>query len=122
MSQVKVSEVVQYGGQSQSANGVVTLTFIAAYSELVNTVKTYQLLNVNIKIGAKLPGQKAFPLGEFMVHSVFVDHDGESKIKFKGNADYVELDALNKLPYSSAEVPEFQLLMKAEVEDEQDEE
>ena len=120
MKTVKVSEVVRYDGHSTSGKGVITVNFRAAYSELVKTINMLQALNETAKLGAKLPNQKPMPLGQFMIDRVVIDSDGESRIKFKGNADYVESQNLNSLPFQQDEEPYFQLMVKAEI-DEDDE-
>lgn len=117
MKTVKVTEVVRYDGHSTSGRGVINVTFKAAYSELVKTIQMLQALNETVKLGAKLPNQKPLSLGQFMISSVMIDSDGESKIKFKGNADYVESANLNELPFQQDDDPYFQLMLKAEIEE-----
>lgn len=121
MKNIKVKEVVKYAGHNISANGVVNFTLVAGYSELVNTIKSMQLLNNDITIKAKLPDQKPMKLGLFMLNQVVVDGDGESKLKFKGNSDYIEMDNLNLLPLNHDDVSEFVILLDADVEEEDDE-
>ena len=65
MKQIRVREVVKYGGHSLSANGSVNLTLKADYSELVNTIQVQQMLNNDVSIKAKLPGGKPMRLGMF---------------------------------------------------------
>lgn len=121
MSQtVKVKEVVTYGGHSISANGSVNLTFKAQYSELVNTVQSLQLLNNDVFIKAKVAGMKAMKLGMFRVKDVSVSGDGSSTIKFNGISDYIEVDKLNLLPLKDSDTPLFNILMEAEIEEEDD--
>lgn len=119
---VKVREVVSYGGHGLSANGAVNLTFKASYSELVNTIQTMQMLNNDVHISAKLPGQKPMKLGMFRIKSIGIDGDGESTIKFNGLNDYVEMDNLNLLPTKRDEGDgSFAIQMLAESEPEDDE-
>lgn len=118
MKSIKVTEVVKYDGHSTSGRGVINVTFKAAYSELVKTIQMLQALNETVKLGAKLTNQKPISLGAFMISNVSIDSDGESKIKFKGNADYVETDNLNKLPFQQEDESLFQLMLKAEIEEE----
>ena len=115
---IKVKEVVTYNGHSLGANGSVNLTLVASYSELVNTIKVMQMLNYNVTIKAKLQNGKPFVLGNFMVKQIVVDGDGESKLKFNGLIDYVEMDNLNILPLRGEEVTEFVVLMEAAIEEE----
>lgn len=115
---VKVKEVVRYDGHNVSANGSVNFNLKAGYSELVNTIKVMQMLNNDVTIKAKIPGQKAMKLGIFRVKQVVIDGDGESKLKFNGLNDYIEMDNLNLLPLNSDDNKEFVVLMEAEIEEE----
>lgn len=118
---VKVKEVVKYDGHSLSANGSVNFTLKASYSELVNTIQLMQMLNNDVTIKAKPPGGKAMKLGVFRIKQVTIDGDGESKLRFNGLNDYIEMDNLNLLPLKSDETSEFQVLFEADIEEEDDE-
>ena len=119
VAKVRVREVVSYGGHSLSANGSVNLTLKAKYGELVNTIGTLQMLNNDIAIKSKLPGQKPMALGMFRLKSVAIDDDGDSTLKFNGLNDYVEMDNLNLLPTKRDEGDgTFVVMMVAEVEQE----
>lgn len=122
MMNVKVREVVRYAGHNITANGAVTFNLVASYSELTNTIQAMQMLNNDINIKAKIPGGKAMKLGMFRLNQIVIDGDGESKLKFKGLNDYIEMDNLNALPLNSDENKEFQILMEAEIESEDDDE
>lgn len=113
---VKVKEVVKYGGHSLSANGSVNFTLKAQYSELSNTIQLMQMLNNDVSIKAKIPGDSPMKLGFFRVKQIVIDGDGESIIKFNGLNDYIEMDNLNLLPLNSDENKEFVVLMEAEIE------
>ena len=119
---IKVKEVVKYGGHSLSANGSVNFTLKAAYSELTNTIKLMQMLNNDVNIKAKVPSGKPMKLGMFRIKQIIIDGDGESTIKFNGLNDYIEMDNLNLLPLNSDENKEFAILMEAEIEEEDNEE
>ena len=122
MKQIKVKQVVKYGGHSLSANGSVNFTLKAAYSELVNTIQAMQMLNNDVVIKAKVPGSKPMKLGMFRIKQITVDGDGESTIKFNGLNDYVEMDNLNLLPTKRDEGDgSFAIQMLAELEPEDDE-
>ena len=112
---LKVKQVVQYGGHSLKANGSVDFTLKAAYSELVNTIQTMQMLNNDITIKAKV-NKKVLSLGIFRIKQIIIDGDGESKLRFNGLSDYIEMDNLNMLPLNSDEVKEFVVMLTAEVE------
>lgn len=115
---IKVKEVVKYGGHSLSANGSVNFTLKAAYSELTNTIKLMQMLNNDVNIKAKVPSGKPMKLGMFRIKQIVIDGDGESTIKFNGLNDYIEMDNLNLLPLNSDDNKEFVVLMEAEIEEE----
>ena len=117
----RVQEVVRYGGHNLSANGSVTLTLNASYSELVKTIQTMQMLNNDGSIKAKLPGKKPMKLGMFRINHIDVFDDGTSRIKFKGISDYIEMDNLNSLPKKDEEVPDFKVLYEADIEEEDEE-
>ena len=121
MKQIRVREVVKYGGHSLSANGSVNLTLKADYSELVNTIQVQQMLNNDVSIKAKLPGGKPMRLGMFRVKSTTIDGDGESTLKFNGLNDYIEMDNLNLLPTKGSGDEMFVIMMEADVEEEDDE-
>lgn len=118
---IKVKEVVKYGGHSLSANGSVNFTLKAMYDELANSIKLMQMLNNDVSIKAKVPGQKAMKLGIFRVKQIIVDGDGESTLKFNGLNDYIEMDNLNVLPLNSDENKEFVVLMETDIEEEETE-
>lgn len=122
MMNVKVKEVVKYGGHSLSANGSVNFTLKAQYSELPNTIKLMQMLNNDVNIKAKVPGGKPMKLGFFRVKQIVIDGDGESTIKFNGLNDYIEMDNLNLLPLNTDESKEFVVLMEADIETDEMEE
>lgn len=113
---VKVKEIVKYGGHNLSANGSVNLTFKASYSELTNTIQLMQMLNNDVNIKAKIPGEKAMKLGMFRIKEIKVEGDGESVIKFNSLNDYTEMDNLNYLPIKGSENEEFAVMMSAEIE------
>ena len=122
MMNVKVKEVVKYGGHSLSANGSVNFTLKAQYSELPNTIKLMQMLNNDVNIKAKVPGGKPMKLGFFRVKQIVIDGDGESTIKFNGLNDYIEMDNLNLLPLNTDENKDFVVLMEADIETDEMEE
>jgi hypothetical protein len=115
---IKVKEVVTYGGHSLKANGAVDFTLKAAYSELANSIKLMQMLNNDVNIKAKVPGGKAMKLGMFRVKQIVVDGDGESVLKFNGLNDHIEMDNLNMLPLNDSDTKEFVVLLEAEIEEE----
>lgn len=119
---ISVKEVVKYDGHNVSANGSVNFNLKADYSELVNTIKVMQMLNNDITIKAKLPDRKPFKLGVFRLKQIVIDGDGESKIKFNGLNDYIEMDNLNQLPLNSDDMKQFIVMFSADIENEVEEE
>ncbi len=115
---IKVKQVVKYGGHSLSANGSVNFTLKASYSELPNSIQLMQMLNNDVNIKAKLPGGKPMKLGSFRIKQIVIDGDGESTIKYNGLNDYIEMDNLNLLPMNDSDNKEFIVLMDAEIESE----
>ena len=120
MKDIKVKQVVTYGGHSLKANGAVDFTLKSAYSELVNTIQLMQMLNNDVDIKAKLPGKKAMKLGMFRIKQIIIDGDGESILKFNGLNDHIEMDNLNLLPLNTDDDKEFAVLMEAEIEEEEE--
>ena len=120
MNDIKVRQVVTYGGHSLKANGAVDFTLKSAYSELVNTIKLMQMLNNDVEIKAKLPGKKAMKLGSFRIKQIVIDGDGESILKFNGLNDHIEMDNLNLLPLNTDDDKEFAVMMEAEIEEEEE--
>lgn len=96
---IDVKQVVRYGGHSLAASGSVNLTFKAMYSELEKTILLHQMLNNDVIVKAKLPGQKKpLMLGMFRINGLNTSDDGCSTIKLNGLNTYVEMDNLNLLP------------------------
>lgn len=118
---VKVKEVVKYGGHSLSANGSVNVALKASYSELTNTIQMMQMLNNDVNIKAKLPAGKPMKLGMFRIKQIIIDGDGESILKFNGLNDYIEMDNLNLLPLNNDDNKEFVIMMEADIEVETEE-
>lgn len=121
MKKVKVKEVVEYYGHSISPNGSVNFSLKADYSELTNTIMLMQMLNNDIIIKCKIPTNKPFKIGVFRLKKIEIDGDGESKIKFNGLTDFIEMDNLNILPASQSEEKRFTVMMETEIEDESEE-
>ena len=116
MTEIKVKQLVTYGGHSMGASASVNLTLKSKYSELPKSIQQLQMLNNDVSIKAKLPGRKPMKLGVFRINKIVVDGEGESVLKFNGLSDYIEMDNLNLLPLSTEENKEFAVMMEAEVE------
>ena len=114
---IGVKEIVSYKGHSIKTNGNMELAFTAMYDQLTKSIEILQLLNNNIKIFAKLSGNKPIYLGEFSVKNVLFDGDGESIIKFISTVDFVELNNLNTIISQE----NFQIKLEANIELEEEE-
>lgn len=119
---IKLKQVVRYNGHSLSANGSVNFDLKAEYGELGNTIQLFQLLNNDVKIKVKLAGSKPMMLGMFRIKQITIDGDGESKIRFNGLNDYIEMDNLNLLPLNSDDAKNFVVMYEADIEEEDEEE
>lgn len=116
---VKIKQVVNYSGHNVKTNGSIDLTFKAKYDELTNSMQVLQMLNNDVNITTKIPGvKKPIPLGMFRVKSVNFDGDGESTLKFNSIVDNVEMNNINSIVCKE----EFQILLSADIELEEDEE
>lgn len=113
---IKIKEVVKYGGHTLNDKGVVGLTLKASYSELPNSIMLMQMLNNDMDVKARLPEAKAIQLGLFKIKQIIFDGDGESVIKLSGINDFIEMDNLNRLPTKAADVAEFVVLFEADIE------
>lgn len=120
LKNIKITEMVEYAGHSLKANGSVDFNLKAPYSELVKTINVMQMLNNDIEIKAKV-AKRVLELGSFRIKQIIIDGDGESKLRFNGLSDYIEMDNLNSLPLASDDVKEFKILMEAEIESEEEE-
>lgn len=119
---IKLKQVVRYNGHSLSANGSVNFDLKAEYGELANTIQLFQLLNNDVKIKAKLAGSKPMMLGMFRIKQITIDGDGESRIRFNGLNDYIEMDNLNLLPLNSDDAKNFVVMYETDIEEEGEDE
>lgn len=119
-TRIRVKQVATYGGHSLSSNGSVNLTLKASYSELPKSIELMQMLNNDVLIRTRVPGEKVKRLGEFRIKAVNINGDGESILKFNGLNDFVEMNNLNNLPLSSDSIKEFVVMYQAYIEHEDD--
>lgn len=116
---LKIQQVVSYFGHNMLNSGSVNLNLKASYSNLRETVLLTQMLNNDVEILARIPGQKAKRLGIFLIKKIQIDDDGESKITFNGLSEYIEMNNLNLLPLRDSDVTEFKVLYKTQIEHEE---
>ncbi len=117
--QIKLKMVAQYNGHSFKKNGDLDLNFKLDYSEIVNVVSLIRMLNQNIKIMAKVGRSNPEELGEFIIRSVGIDRDGESKVKFSSETDDVNAEKLIDLMKPETLIV---LQLKATIESDEEEE
>ena len=98
VKEVSVKLVSMYDGHSIKQNGNVDLKLGCEYSELPNYVQLVQMLNNDINVAVKLPGdKKPIKIGMFRLKQLNVSHDGSAKISFSSTNDFVEVNELNRL-------------------------
>lgn len=117
-TKIEVKQLVRYKGHNVSQNGLINLSVVAKYDELVKTINALQMLNNDIMLSAKIvgSGEKAFKLGLFRLKQVTINGDGESVLKFNGMAECTEMDNINVLPLIQNDEKTFFLRMLAKVE------
>lgn len=122
MEVVKLKFEGKYVDHNVKANKSAMLQFKMPYTELVNYVQSVQMLNENVTVGVKVGADKPVSLGTFMMQNLNIDRDGEGKMKFNSQLDFIDGNALNELAMRSDEP--LIILLKAEIdtEDESDSE
>jgi hypothetical protein len=120
--QIKIKEMMSYGGHSLKANGSVDLTLKAQYSQCTKSMQLLQMLNNDVKIQIKKSGKK-FSIGFFRIKEVKFDGDGESTVKFNTLSDFADVDSMNNLVKVTQDEPEeFIVMFAAEIEEESEKE
>lgn len=98
VKEASVKFVSMYDGHSIKQNGNVDLKLSCDYSELPNYVQLVQMLNNDINVAVKLPGdKKPIKVGMFRLKQLNVSHDGSAKISLSSTNDFVEVNELNRL-------------------------
>lgn len=117
MPKINVKTLASYAGHTINKNKSISLTLKFSYETIVKYIQAIQMLNENVELLAKVGGEK-IKLGSFMINNINIDHDGEGKIKFNSQIDYVELNSISKL----IDTEIFKLSLSADVEDTEEEE
>lgn len=112
MPKINVKTLASYAGHTINKNKSISLTLKFSYETIVKYIQAIQMLNENVELLAKVGGEK-IKLGSFMINNINIDHDGEGKIKFNSQIDYVELNSISKL----IDTEIFKLSLSADVED-----
>lgn len=114
---VNIKTVASYVGHNVNKNKTISLTLKFGYDTITKYIQTIQMLNENIDIVVKIPDVGTVRLGNFMINNISIDHDGEGKIKFNSQVDYVELNNISKL----IDTEMFKISLIAEIEEEEKE-
>lgn len=117
MQTIKLRFEAKYLNHSvKGQNKVIDIVFKMPYSELTQYVQTLQLLNENITVAGKIGAdKKPVSLGTFMLNNLNIDRDGEGKIKFNSQLDYINAEAVNALASRNDEP--LIMMLKADIED-----
>ena len=113
---LQIKTVATYNCHNVRANKSVDITFKFAYGDLLEYIKTIQMLNENVIIKVKQHDSKSQMLGVFMVKDIHIDHDGEGRIKFNSMTDQSEVQLMHLLANNEP----FKILMEAEIEEAED--
>lgn len=116
---VRLKAVATYNGHNIKSNKSVDLNLLFGYDELPNYIRLIQMLNENIRIAVKVPGEnKPIKLGTFMINRIAIDNDGEGKVKFNSMIDYVETILIDRIINKEP----FQVMFAADIDEEGSEE
>lgn len=107
-----------YNGHNVKPNGSVNVSVKTKYSQLTKAIQFIQVLNNDIKLGVRIEDE-VLKIGTFRLKDIKVDHDGECVVNFNSQVDFVEIDNLTDMVNDGKE---FELLAKAEIELEDEEE
>lgn len=116
---IEVKMVAQYNSHGLKANGNVDVSLKGRYDEITNAMQLLQMLNNDINVSVKVPGNKPCKLGMFRLNAVNFNHDGDSTIKLNSTNDFVEVDNLNVMVTTDPFNVRF--VAKVEMEDDEDE-
>lgn len=95
--QVMARIVGKFDGTNVTAKGVVDLKFKLPYDEILNYIKTLQMLNNNINVTSQIVPNPELDLGIFMIKSLNIGGDGEAKFCLTTTTVSAEMDNVNKL-------------------------
>jgi len=121
MTEVKIKSIAAYKGHSVRPTGVVELSLGFKYDELVNYIKTVQMLNEDVVMKARLNNDTK-KLGEWRVGAMNIDHDGNAVIKFKSTIGAIDSEVLNEIAdYDNKDIIPILLIANIEDDGEDDE-
>src|SRR5690606_37656248 len=93
----------------------VNVQFKMPYTELTNYIQSVQMLNENVTVAARIGAdKKPIKLGSYQINTINIDRDGECKLKFNSQLDFVDASNLNELAGRTDEP--LMVLMKANID------
>lgn len=115
METVKIKTEAKYVSHDVKQNKSINVNFKMPYSELTNYIQSIQMLNENITLAGKIGSdKKPLKFGMFSLNNINIDRDGEGKIKFNSQLDFVESQNINELANRNDEP--LILFLKAEID------
>lgn len=81
----------QYDGLSSAKSGITTVKFRAPYGEIVNYIKLFGYINMDLKLGVKPEHDAKFQkLGDARIKAITINKEGDARIQFYGEAFDIE--------------------------------
>jgi hypothetical protein len=115
METVKIKTEAKYVSHDVKQNKSINVNFKMPYSELTNYIQSIQMLNENITLAGKIGSdKKPLKFGMFSLNNINIDRDGEGKIRFNSQLDFVESQNINELANRNDEP--LILFLKAEID------
>jgi hypothetical protein len=120
METVRIKTEASYMNHSVKQNKSIDITFKMPYSELTQYIQAIQMLNENITLAGKIGSdKKPIKFGTFMINGINIDRDGEGKLKFNSQLDFVDPATINELATRNDEP--LVLLLRADIDVEEEE-
>lgn len=115
MKTIKIKTEAKYANHDIKANKSVNVQFKMPYTELTNYIQSVQMLNENVTVAARIGAdKKPIKLGSYQINAINIDRDGECKLKFNSQLDFVDASNLNELAGRTDEP--LMVLMKANID------
>lgn len=113
---IETQFVATYKRHSFTDKGTVDLELKAAAGELPQQVNNIQMINANIKIDVRLPGENEYTyIGVYTIKALNISGDGTSVLKLFSSCEDVVTKVLDELPFLESGT-ELRFNLKAEVE------
>lgn len=94
---VTINQHVEYKGHNVKQSGAVTLTLLASYDSITESMRLLQLLNEDIGVKVKMPDKNPIFVGTFMINGVNFAKDGKSTIKLASINTAVNTESLMEM-------------------------